>query len=161
MWSISRPRVPSRTEVRAGYNKNIWTEIEQYLAPQGYRPDPGDRENVVGRWIVDGGHDDFHSELHPTEAMVSTFLQTGHGNPATVTKFVVTSDWQGEDLTFDVYPPARPSTDAKLHWAKENGITLGQGVTVSYSLEPADNPNHLVVNVHGANACMLWWESNP
>ena len=52
----------------ANYHKNGWTEIERWLVPQGYRPDPGDPETAVGRWIIDGGHDDFHTELHPTEA---------------------------------------------------------------------------------------------
>lgn len=242
----------SHTHPGLGNHGNMVTEIEQWLVPQGYRPDPGDRETVVGRWIVD--HAEFwisggdgggaegatnqHTELHPTEAVVSTFLQTGnltrnepresffwtthecdnhncvapttpdqttminvpfisdrwskltHGNPATVTKFVITSDWQGEDLTFDIYPPSRPSPDAKLHWEKENGTTLGSGVDVSYSLEPADNPNHLVVKVTSSghvktginkgpvhinydygqvlpdpsrrvvNAYMLWWDNS-
>lgn len=213
------------------YAKNVWTEIEQWLVPQGYRPDPGDRITVAGRWIIDGGHDDFHTELHPIEAETSTFLQTGplqryeppesfnppkasvptvadlpaiittnqltminlpfitdkwseftHGNPATVTKLVVTSDWQGNALSFNVYPPPRPSAEAKMHWEREGGIKEGAGVNVLYSAEPADNPNHLVITIPNANlaplhtnpsygqifpdpnrrivnAYMLWWEN--
>jgi len=44
-----------------------------------------------------------------------------HGNPATVTKFVITSDWQGEKLTFDIYPPPRPTPHSILHWEKGGG----------------------------------------
>jgi hypothetical protein len=40
-------------------------EAEQNLFPQRYRPNDGDRVAVFGRWIVDCGHDDFHSEIHP------------------------------------------------------------------------------------------------
>lgn len=106
-----------------------------------------------------------------------------HGNPATVTKLVVTSDWKGTDaLSFDIYPPPRPSPTAKLHWEKEAGLILGQGIRLLYSLQPADNPNHLVVRIPSVslpqlevnaefgqikpdpnrrivNAYILWWEN--
>jgi hypothetical protein len=39
----------------------------------GYLPQSGDRIAMKGRWIIDCGHDDFHSELHPI-----TFMAFGH-----------------------------------------------------------------------------------
>ena len=66
---------------------------------------------------------------------------------------------------------------------EEPGIIMGPGVKVTYSLEPATNPNHLVITVPPANlpnlnedtqyvqikpdpnrrivnAYMLWWEDH-
>lgn len=40
-------------------------EVEAGMVPDAYRPQVGDRVAVYGRWIVDAGHNDFHSEIHP------------------------------------------------------------------------------------------------
>ncbi len=40
-------------------------EMEQGILPQSFRPQPGDRVVIFGRWIVDAGHDSFGTELHP------------------------------------------------------------------------------------------------
>jgi hypothetical protein len=40
---------------------------------EGYIPTSGDRIAMKGRWIIDCGHNDFHSELHPI-----TFMAFGH-----------------------------------------------------------------------------------
>jgi hypothetical protein len=40
---------------------------------EGYIPKSGDRVAMKGRWIIDCGHNDFHSELHPI-----TFMAFGH-----------------------------------------------------------------------------------
>jgi hypothetical protein len=40
-------------------------EVEAGMVPQPYRAVLGDRVAVYGRWIVDAGHNDFHSEIHP------------------------------------------------------------------------------------------------
>jgi hypothetical protein len=55
---------------------NLEIENEQWLIPQGYRPDPGDRVMIIGRLAADCG-EDFHGELHPTEVILSSYLQTG------------------------------------------------------------------------------------
>jgi LGFP repeat len=54
---------------------NFEAEIEQWLVPVGYRPEPGDRIDVQGRWIVDCGHEDWHTEFHPIEVIMSSYLQ--------------------------------------------------------------------------------------
>ncbi len=43
----------------------LGVETDQDLAPSNYRVVPGDRVAVFGRWIVDTGHSDFHTEIHP------------------------------------------------------------------------------------------------
>jgi uncharacterized protein YodC (DUF2158 family) len=43
----------------------LGVETDQGLIPGIYRAREGDRVAVFGRWIVDCGHDDFHTEIHP------------------------------------------------------------------------------------------------
>ena len=71
------PHPDNPCPTHSGLGANVWTEIEQWQVPLGYRPDPGDRGTLIGRKIVDMAHDDDHFELHPIEEQKSTFLQTG------------------------------------------------------------------------------------
>jgi hypothetical protein len=43
----------------------LGVEIDQDLIPMPFRLHDGDRVAVFGRWIVDAGHEDFHTEIHP------------------------------------------------------------------------------------------------
>jgi hypothetical protein len=43
----------------------LGVEIDQGLVPSGYQAQERDRVAVFGRWIVDCGHADFHTEIHP------------------------------------------------------------------------------------------------
>ncbi len=129
---------------------NLENEIEQWLMPGGYRPEPGDRIHMAGRWIIDCGHDNWHAELHPYELVVSSHTETGHrpqaiGNIEVVTAVVVTGAWSGGTLEFDIWPPARPNSIAVLDWAQEQEVM--QELSVQESLEPGDNPNHLHVRI--------------
>jgi hypothetical protein len=40
-------------------------EQEVGLIPEEYRPKTGDRVTVFGRWIIDCGHDNWETEIHP------------------------------------------------------------------------------------------------
>lgn len=40
-------------------------EWDSRLVPAAFRAEEGDRVAVFGRWIVDAGHSDFHTEIHP------------------------------------------------------------------------------------------------
>lgn len=115
---------------------------------------------MMGRWVADCGHEDFHGELHPIEAFV-----TSHAEPArllrtdpssgpesihnvlTVSSAIVTADWPGGTIEFDVWPTARPSAKARLSWSRDQDTTIFQGLTVVETLQPTDNPNHLHVVV--------------
>jgi hypothetical protein len=66
-------------------------ETDQGLVPPDYRGrvNKGDRVAMFGRWIVDCGHDDFHSEMHPP--LLMGFGRQGSGSsgqPATVSEVI-------------------------------------------------------------------------
>jgi hypothetical protein len=46
-------------------NGALPVEVEAGMVPDAYRAQAGDRVAVYGRWIVDAGHQPFHSEIHP------------------------------------------------------------------------------------------------
>jgi hypothetical protein len=43
----------------------LGVEIDRGLLPPAYRAREGDRIAIFGNWIVDCGHTDFHTEIHP------------------------------------------------------------------------------------------------
>src|SRR5207302_7405860 len=49
----------------------LGVETDQDLVPLEYRAREGDRVAVFGRWIVDAGHSDFHTEIHPPLLLVT------------------------------------------------------------------------------------------
>jgi hypothetical protein len=49
----------------------LGVETDQDLIPAAYRAREGDRVVVMGRWIADCGHTDFHAEIHPPLLMVT------------------------------------------------------------------------------------------
>jgi hypothetical protein len=55
-------------------------EIDGALVPPAYRIEQGDRVAVYGRWIVDAGHSDFHTEIHPPLVMARARPVDGNGN---------------------------------------------------------------------------------
>ena len=54
-WNGGNPAVPGVLHL----------EIDQGQLPQQYRPQDMERAVVFGRWIIDAGHPDFGSEIHP------------------------------------------------------------------------------------------------
>lgn len=54
-------------------SKKLFPHNDKGFYLPGYVPALGDRIATYGRWIVDCGHDDFHTEIHPP-----TFLAVGH-----------------------------------------------------------------------------------
>lgn len=49
----------------------LGVETDQNLVPARFRARHGDRVAVFGRWIVDAGHEDFHTEIHPPLLLVA------------------------------------------------------------------------------------------
>jgi len=49
----------------------LGVETDQDLVPPAYRAREGDRVVVLGRWIADCGHTDFHAEIHPPLLLVT------------------------------------------------------------------------------------------
>jgi hypothetical protein len=63
----------------------IGVEIDNRLVPPAFQNliEDGARVAVFGRWIVDCGHDDFHTEIHPPLlTAVATVLPPPAGRPA-------------------------------------------------------------------------------
>ncbi len=56
---------PDGRRIGLPVNGALPMEVEAGMVPAAYRAQVGDRVAVYGRWIVDAGHDDFHSEIHP------------------------------------------------------------------------------------------------
>jgi hypothetical protein len=149
-------------------------EGEQWYYPVGYRPEAGDRAVARGMWIIDCGHPDWHSELHPASLLESSYLQTSDyapvlgatwnrplrlssnwrgitkGQPAVVTKIIASPVFAESSLEVDVWPPARPCAVARLAVEREDptGNPAWSGVQFTEKLLPADgNPNHLHLTI--------------
>jgi hypothetical protein len=74
-WSAARHSgIPIPTGV-------LGVEIEAPLVPDEYRVEHGDRVAVYGRWIVDAGHSDFRTEIHPPLLMARARSIDDRGNP--------------------------------------------------------------------------------
>jgi hypothetical protein len=155
------------------FSAGLGVEGEQWYYPLGFRPEPGDRAVVRGVWIVDCGHPDWHTELHPASLLESSYLQTSDyasalgatwnrplrltdnwrsitgGVPAVVTKVIVSPVFAESKLEIDVWPPARPCAGARLMTAREDvhQNVAWSGITIASETPlPADgNPNHLHV----------------
>ena len=112
---------------------------------------------------MDCGHDDWHAEIHPIETLVAYHTQSGRldaiqaANVETVASVVVTGDWAGEPLEFDIWPTPRPSVIARLRFSREpvddtptpehpRGTGIAQNVFPQERLTPT-NPNHLHVTL--------------
>lgn len=118
------------------------SEIETWCIPTDYRPEPGDRALIGGRWIVDVGHDDYHTEIHPIELLVSTNI---HSDTA-ISKVVVTGAWSGGSMQFEIWPPARPSANFILHKKIVTDVADGF-TTISVEPVPHTDPNHFLVTL--------------
>lgn len=46
-------------------NNVLHVEMDENFVPSGFQVSEGDRVAVLGRWIVDCGHDDYSAEIHP------------------------------------------------------------------------------------------------
>jgi hypothetical protein len=66
----------------------VGVEIDRDLVPLDFQDLAWERSRtvVLGRWIVDAGHDDFHTEIHPPLLMV--FARTEDGAKRTHAKLV-------------------------------------------------------------------------
>lgn len=147
------------------HSGSLENEIEQWLLPTDFRPEPGDRIYMTGRWIVDCGHADWHGELHPIESYVASHIERvdtarrprAIGGIQTVAKVVVTGEWAAFPWSFigpwelnyrlrlNVWAPPRPSATAVLRFEKVAPPEGNFGLHVEDSRLPATNPNHVEV----------------
>src|SRR4051812_43250770 len=80
-FDLLAPRMTDRSYVNATAVANtkfglkvpgvIGMEWDGRLVPAQFKAEEGDRVALFGRWIVDTGHDDFHTEIHPPLLMAT------------------------------------------------------------------------------------------
>jgi hypothetical protein len=149
---------------------SLENEIDQWQLPTDFRPEPGDRIYMTGRWVVDCGHGDWHGELHPIESYVSSHIERvdtarrpgAIGGIQVVAKVVVTGTWpaypnipwaawEGQyPLKLEVWPPPRPTPTAVLHFEKAAPPQGNFGLLVHNLLLPTTNANHVEITVETA-----------
>jgi hypothetical protein len=132
-----------------GLSGSVECEMEQWLVPVGFRPEPGDRITIGGRWIIDCGHDNYGAELHPFDSYTSAHAEAGRweavGNIETSTAVVVSGAWLGGRLSFDLWPPCRPAAAAVMHY--DQTVHRADELTWSLTALPCANPNHLRIQI--------------
>ena len=67
------PHSPGHTDLTPGVSWPDYAQKTTEGIATGFTPQTGDRVAVMGSWVVDCGHTDFHSELHSI-----TFMAYGH-----------------------------------------------------------------------------------
>lgn len=90
---------------------------------------------ATGRWVIDCGHDNYASEIHPPAAMA--FMRT-EVSPTlrTVAKITVNGFYNGTPMSLDLFPPPRPAPNAFMHLARTIYKDSVAGMTVDYSSDP-------------------------
>lgn len=80
----------------------LGVEMEQPLIPEQYRAQEGDRVAVFGRWIVDAGHNDFHSEIHPPLLLVTARVPQKDMTTTRIISrpYLVAQTYEGDGKTF-------------------------------------------------------------
>lgn len=80
----------------------LHVEFDSGLFPENYRPLPGQEVVVFGRWIVDCGHTNFTTEIHPPLLFVKS--DGGDNNAAGITQATITSRPFLVTQTFNGFP---------------------------------------------------------
>lgn len=123
---------------------NDFMEVEFEYYPAQYffiayngQPLIGDLYFAAGRWIIDCGHNDYASEIHPP--FVSSRIRTeGAGDAAkTVATFWVNGYYySGQQVDFQVFPPPRPTPTSFLSVSVPRASDAAVDVTV---IDPTDS----------------------
>lgn len=74
----------------------LGVEIDQFLVPERYQAMQKDRVAIFGRWIVDTGHDDFHTEIHPPLLLACARPSEGQTNSTVVARPYLVSQEFGD-----------------------------------------------------------------
>lgn len=139
-------------------NTTVKLEYERFYATMvGWLglPSKGDLMFTAGRWVIDCGHDNFKTELHPIfmfsrMSTVTTTVEpfTGIVNqnpfggtpenpvPATQANIWVNGWYPGDPIEFDLHPPPRPHPDATLVVNKPVDAQAAVGINFESKFEP-------------------------
>jgi hypothetical protein len=88
----------------------------EYMA--GFIPSVGDRVAAFGRWVVDCGHDDYHTEIHPT-----TFLAFGHRDGASTVVHTFYNPYYETQL-YTPDPTLAPKLEDRSRLASKDSLTF-------------------------------------
>ncbi len=145
----------------AGNTTDIKVEYEAYYAAAAHNflgaPRAGDLIYATGRWIIDCGHGSYKSELHPLFSFATMKTVVSETNPFTGLEEILFGGKQATraaiwvngwytgnpQITFDIFPPPRPSPDAVLHVSKPVDFAASQDVTLAFSLVPPEAVSHV------------------
>jgi hypothetical protein len=85
--------IPSADIQNAASFGLLGVEMENGLVPQEYQAafHDGDRVAVFGRWIVDTGHTDYHTEIHPPLLLANACVYSDPSTGQQFTRTLVTS----------------------------------------------------------------------
>jgi hypothetical protein len=113
--------------------KNFEVEIEDYFIAYFlgvvHKPDAGELLMAAGRWIVDCAHpEQLNTEVHPPSILASTITDTLFTHDVTRAFIWVNGFFSGDEFSFDLFPPPRPSPQAHLFVVKPVGVE-GEGIT--------------------------------
>ena len=105
-----------------------------------------------GRWIIDCGHDDYSSEIHPPGLLAYTRTGTlpWTTSPATLTTISVNGYWNKLPVSVDIRPPPRPAPNAFLRLFKPVDSEAGWGLTTTWEFDP-DSFSFVRVSFSSAN----------
>jgi len=154
---------------RAAAHDSVDMEVENFTIPFAYLPNgtnvPRDWVQATGRLVEDAGHDDFHTELHPPELIVSSKNTTPHSVMAHIT---TSGAWHGEPLSFFINPPPRPTPTARLRITQHkdgnaNNTGFDAKVNASFTLvglPSNDAPHHLLGTIVGTGGNGIFTRSN-
>jgi hypothetical protein len=105
-------------EIQQGLVPHSGTGLQDFLS--GYEPQNGDRIAAFGPWIIDCGHDDWHSELHEL-----TFLAFGHPEGTTTVAHAFYNPYlQSQYLTAN--PDIAPQINDYARWTDPTVKVFGQ-----------------------------------
>jgi hypothetical protein len=134
-WNIFFVPLPGSRDVLSDKNPHS-LELEwewyfwHYFTVLYSLPVVGDLMFVAGRWIVDCGHDDFSTEIHPPSLVA--FMRT-NPTPATDAYIWINGFYDGDPIDVDITPPPRPAPNAFLVVNKPLDTDAAVGIQVAVS----------------------------
>ena len=137
-----------------GGNSQVELEYEAYYAQYAHVfmdwPLAGDLFFTAGRWIVDCGHDSYNTELHPIFMFAKMKTEPRLGHVATRADVWVNGWYPGDPIEFDIFPPPRPSADARLTLDKPVDADAAFNINLQTAIIPPGTASHAHVRITAA-----------
>jgi len=141
---------------------SLGVEADGVFMPPEYRVSIGDRVVVLGRWIIDAGHDDFHAEIHPPLLVVAARSPSPAITHSTIVgrPYLISQNFRGKGLYSHLleeiakleFPMCLPDCSTQIDVLSEIYTTPFSGIRLlSYTVRPSLRPSpdaKLVVRYH-------------